>query len=407
MTEYTERKTDLIDKSTAKAAGLNITPEGVELYGDKVKVKNGNKTAAMFQDGKLNADLIDADTINVHHVWAKDKNNKNTVAYFGNYDITEAQDYEKRSYPLWVGSSTVKDAPFRVGKDGRMYADEGAFGVRYYEDPETGETTKYGRFEITKSGIQTGDIFKEDSMWLTDTNFYLIKKDGDDGVRFSSHGGLLPLPGIGSYLNARARIDAIGKPTSATGSCNVCYYADARNGVQNYALYGNGDISIDGSVYAYKATRIEMTTKNVFLDNLNLFKKSTYHESQAIDSLTIIVNSKAELALTLPTRETIWQLLFGGMKGGKFCVRMTIIVDIGSASINLRGRCLATDQAGVKQWNYVNYPLITHWDGGYWSDFWIAAGDSCDFLLTYDPNKSYTLEGFTQPYLARVINKQY
>ena len=63
MTEYTEKKTDLIDKSTAKAAGLNITSSGVTLYGEKIKVQNTlstgqTTTAALFTDGTVNAALI-------------------------------------------------------------------------------------------------------------------------------------------------------------------------------------------------------------------------------------------------------------------------------------------------------------------------------------------------------------
>ena len=38
LTDYTERKTDLIDRATAKAAGLEITSSGVTLYGEKIKV---------------------------------------------------------------------------------------------------------------------------------------------------------------------------------------------------------------------------------------------------------------------------------------------------------------------------------------------------------------------------------
>ena len=63
MTEYTEKKTDLIDKSTAKAAGLNVTSSGITLYGEKIKVENTlstgqTTTAALFTDGAVNAALI-------------------------------------------------------------------------------------------------------------------------------------------------------------------------------------------------------------------------------------------------------------------------------------------------------------------------------------------------------------
>lgn len=405
MTEYTEKKTDLIDKSTAKAAGLNITPEGVELYGDKVKVKNGGVTAAMFKDGKLNADLINADTINVHHVWAKDGNNQNTLAHFGNYDIDEAKDEDGKQYPLWVGSSTAADSPFRVSKDGYMYADKGAFGVRYYEDEDSGTRKKFGRFEITGEGLSSGAVFKEDSMMLTDTRFQLIKAEGRSAI-FIDTDQTLAVPGPGTYLSAKMRVDAID--TTDGYHSNVCYFAEAKNGVQNYALRGIGDVSVNGGVYGYKYTMINMTTKNVFLDNTGLFRGTTYNEVQKIDSLTLIVSSKKYLALALPTLGTIKQILFGSQYvNDKFCVRLTIVMDIGSESIAMRGRCTTKDDANVAQWNTKDLPLITHWNGGYWADFDMAAGDSYEFLLTYNPDKSYTLEGFTQPYMARIINRQY
>lgn len=405
MTEYTEKKTDLIDKATAKAAGLEITADGVELYGDKVKVKNNGKTAAMFQNGKLNADLIDADTINVHHVWAKDGNNQNTLAHFGNYDIDEAKDKDGKQYPLWVGSSTAADSPFRVSKDGYMYADKGAFGVRYYEDEDSGARKKYGRFEITGDGLSSGAVFKEDSMKLTDTRFQLIKAEGRSAI-FIDTDQTLAVPGPGTYLSAKMRVDAID--TTDGYHSNVCYFAEAKNGVQNYALRGTGDVSVNGGVYGYKYTMINMTAKNVFLDNTGSLRGTAYNEVQKIDSLTLIVSSKKYLALALPTLGTIKQILFGSQNfNEKFCIRLTVVMDIGSESIALRGRCTTKDGAGVAQWNTKDLPLITHWNGGYWSDFDMAEGDSYEFLLTYNPYKSYTLDGFTQPYLARIINRQY
>ena len=67
VTEYTERKSDLVDKASLKAAGIEITSDQVTLYGNKVQVKNpkenpseGYDEAAMFQNGKLNAQLINA-----------------------------------------------------------------------------------------------------------------------------------------------------------------------------------------------------------------------------------------------------------------------------------------------------------------------------------------------------------
>lgn len=67
VTEYTERKSDLVDKASLKAAGIEITSDQVTLYGNKVQVKTpkanpseGYDEAAMFQNGKLNAKFINA-----------------------------------------------------------------------------------------------------------------------------------------------------------------------------------------------------------------------------------------------------------------------------------------------------------------------------------------------------------
>ena len=65
MTEFTERKTDLVDKASLKAAGIEITSNMVELYGNQVKVSGakGGTPVAMFENGMLNSNLINADKI--------------------------------------------------------------------------------------------------------------------------------------------------------------------------------------------------------------------------------------------------------------------------------------------------------------------------------------------------------
>lgn len=78
ITEYTERKSDLIDKASLKAAGIEITSDQVILYGNKVQVKNpkanpseGYDEAAMFQNGKLNAQFINAGEVVAEGINAK------------------------------------------------------------------------------------------------------------------------------------------------------------------------------------------------------------------------------------------------------------------------------------------------------------------------------------------------
>ncbi len=63
MTAWTEKKTDLVDKQALKKAGIDIDANQVTLYGDTVKVKNGDTTAALFEKGKIKADYLNAETI--------------------------------------------------------------------------------------------------------------------------------------------------------------------------------------------------------------------------------------------------------------------------------------------------------------------------------------------------------
>ena len=132
MTEFTERKTDLVDKTTMKKAGIEITTNQIKLYGDKVQVltrKDENSEyveAGMFVNGKLNANLIDAETINVNHVYARSSEGASVIGHFGNFDKADAVVGNDKC-PLWIGAALAKDAPFRVTKDGSLYASKGIF----------------------------------------------------------------------------------------------------------------------------------------------------------------------------------------------------------------------------------------------------------------------------------------
>lgn len=65
VTEYTERKSDLVDKASLKAAGIEITSDQVTLYGNQIHVKK-NKTDANDtvlidnETGQVSAGLINA-----------------------------------------------------------------------------------------------------------------------------------------------------------------------------------------------------------------------------------------------------------------------------------------------------------------------------------------------------------
>lgn len=159
MTEFTERKTDLVDKASLKKAGIEITTNQVKLYGDKVQVltrKDENSEyveAGMFVNGKLNANLIDAETINVNHVYARSSEGANIIGHFGNFDKADAIVGNEKC-PLWLGAELAKNAPFRVTSLGDLYSNSGKIGPFWISPPAFRDCLVSGTFtadpDVTK-----------------------------------------------------------------------------------------------------------------------------------------------------------------------------------------------------------------------------------------------------------------
>lgn len=127
VTEYTERKSDLVDKASLKAAGIEITSEKVKLYGDQIEVKpkkDGNDVYALFgSDGFINTNIL-----NVQHVYAKNTNGA-VYGHFGYLGAEGGTDSAGNQYPLWVGASNCGYAPFSVRSDGYMVTTSGRIGA--------------------------------------------------------------------------------------------------------------------------------------------------------------------------------------------------------------------------------------------------------------------------------------
>lgn len=108
------------------AAGIVISGNQVAIKGDKVTIYNKDKATLFAEDGKLNANLINAETINVNHVYARSSEGASIIGHFGNFDKDDAVVGSDKC-PLWLGAALAKDAPFRVTKDGYIYAYKGIF----------------------------------------------------------------------------------------------------------------------------------------------------------------------------------------------------------------------------------------------------------------------------------------
>lgn len=110
-----------------EAAGIVIGSDSVAIKAKQTYViDEKNNPIAMFSNGKLNANLIDAETITMNHLYAKSAEDGTIVGHFGNYDKADAVVGSDKC-PLWLGAALAKDAPFRVTKDGYIYAYKGIF----------------------------------------------------------------------------------------------------------------------------------------------------------------------------------------------------------------------------------------------------------------------------------------
>lgn len=310
MTEFTERKTDLVDKESLKKAGIEITTDKVKLYGDKVQVLTRKdetteyEEAGMFSNGKLNADLIETE-----HIYAKSKRNGDIAGHFGYYDIDEASDLGER-FPFWVGASTAEKAPFRINKDGTMYAknamigsffvDYGYFGAKDYLKQTIDESNgKYSHYAF--AGIGSG------------CGFFLISDDkiSGDGSGFESYVRLCEYNGSFTDSNGNKYdninkpalqvrqslssfpskdVTAIGARIKAKGRSDgesVALEVDATNGLKNHAIkIKNGDV-------AGFRTCIQSISQSINLNGAN--------EDMFESGMVLICNNNSDITITLPS----------------------------------------------------------------------------------------------------------
>lgn len=309
MTEFTERKTDLVDKVSLKKAGIDITTDKVKLYGDKVEVvtttKNEDGTStdtrtAMFSNGKLNANLIDADAIEVKHLWAKSEDGTSKVGYFGNTEKMEACKVDNNTYaPLFIGADNAKNAPFHVTQDGAIYALMG----------------RIGKFTLTDNGIfeyDDGYDTTHKPMQLSENCLYFTHSTdhttNDRIIWMGSTDFVKPVYGISNLLSDIWIDDRVPEPTSS----KACLVLRAEGGTSEQSnIYGEptGNFAICASKGMYAGFR-PMTR--------------TISKSMALSELDCYVEVTAAVTLTLPANpqrgQTYWIMRSVG-KGVKTIVK--------------------------------------------------------------------------------------
>lgn len=294
MTEFTERKTDLVDKASLKKAGIEITTDKVKLYGDKVEVvttkvkEDGTKEdtlTTMFSNGKLNANLIDADAIEVKHLWAKSEDGTK-VGYFGNTEKMDACKVDDTTYaPLFIGANNAKNAPFHVTQEGAIYAFMG----------------RIGKFSLTDDGIfeyNDGYNTTHKPMRLSENLIYFTHStDHTTNDRMIWMGNTIhsaPTYGISNLISDIWIDDRESRPTDS----KVCLLLHAEGGTSEQSnLRGepSGNFAICASKGMYAGFR-PMTR--------------TISKSMALSELDCYVEVTAAVTLTLPANpqrgQTYW-----------------------------------------------------------------------------------------------------
>lgn len=93
VSEWTEKKTDIVEKTELKAAGININKDSVEIYGDRVKVsqtKGGTPIALFGSNGKINGSFIETNNLFLSGFMYK---SKNTKPVYTNYPLGSKAQY--------------------------------------------------------------------------------------------------------------------------------------------------------------------------------------------------------------------------------------------------------------------------------------------------------------------------
>lgn len=129
VTEYTERKSDLIDKASLKAAGIVVDSESVTLYGNQVHIKK-NKTDTndtMLIDnetGKVSVGLIDAEKVVAKGIKTQELEAQNLNvtgnSRLGIFEIHKAAEDERDEYT--VNGDSIKYSGSYMFPDGKTEA---------------------------------------------------------------------------------------------------------------------------------------------------------------------------------------------------------------------------------------------------------------------------------------------
>lgn len=350
------------DERALQETGLMIQPEGTGIY-----IKDANGKLALIGVGVEETDA---------------EGNKKTV-------IKLTADNIK------LEGLVTANGYFKVKEDGSIEAVNGTFRGHVYA-----EGGAIGGFSIGNGHIGGADvIYNEDgTIEVKDTENGLFLYD--DLIGFNDKGRQAIFGTWNNYgqpMLCRLVDTATDYNFDFGISPKYGIVFDIENSMNgNFAFAGKGSGVLNGAMDGYAYKKIALDKANtVFVGYMDLQAANRF----------IVKATQGSTVVALPKIEQVRDGLAIG-KDTPFCMRITIIADIGSSNYKVCGRYSQQDSKKEYPWNTEELPVMVHWDGGHYETLDMGKGDTLEVLLVYDPDSTETLNGWPTKYTARIINKQ-
>lgn len=332
-------------------------------------------------------------------IYIKDANGKLALIGVG-VDETDAEGNKKTVIKLTADNIKLEglvtaNGYFKVKEDGSIEAVNGTFRGNVYADGGA-----IGGFSIGHGHIGGADvIYNEDgTIEVKDTENGLFLYD--DMIGFNDKGRQAIFGTWNNYgqpMLCRLVDTATDYNFDFGISPKYGIVFDIENSMNgNFAFAGKGSGVLNGAMDGYAYKKITLDKANtVFVG---------YMDMQAANRF-IVKATQSSAVVALPKIEQVRDGLAIG-KNTPFCMRITIIADIGSSNYKVCGRYSQQDSKKEYPWNTEELPVMVHWDGGHYETLDMGKGDTLEVLLVYDPDSTETLNGWPTKYTARIINKQ-
>lgn len=350
------------DERALQETGLMIQPEGTGIY-----IKDANGKLALIGVGVEETDA---------------EGNKKTV-------IKLTADNIK------LEGLVTANGYFKVKEDGSIEAVNGTFRGHVYA-----EGGAIGGFSIGNGHIGGADvIYNEDgTIEVKDTENGLFLYD--DMIGFNDKGRQAIFGTWNNYgqpMLCRLVDTATDYNFDFGISPKYGIVFDIENSMNgNFAFAGKGSGVLNGAMDGYAYKKIALDKANtVFVGYMDLQAANRF----------IVKATQSSAVVALPKIGQVRDGLAIG-KNTPFCMRITIIADIGSSNYKVCGRYSQQDSKKEYPWNTEDLPVMVHWDGGHYETLDMGKGDTLEVLLVYDPDSTETLNGWPTKYTARIINKQ-